>query len=539
MVLPCLATALESTMVQVQKIPFGRLGGLSDDGNVVMIVEPGSAANCVSVHFYRRGTQLWEFAQSLAVPTTSTICTKAAPLAAALSGNGQRALVLFWSSTMNQAVFLEETTTGWAHDQTVDLPVTGENKGANPWPTEVALSDDGTQALVGTSWLVKCIEPECASAYALLRSPGGWIVEHEFVKPQNDAFAVGLALSGDGETAFIAANSKIFSYTRGTAGWTETQTIPEPEPGDDHYDYFAHGLSLVDNGQVALAGEWNDHCPDDSYCGSAYIFGKTGQVWQQAQKILNPLPAPDPAFGWGVAISGNGGHALIAAPSANCAQGPNCGAAHSYRQNAGSWEYLGRIRALDEAASQQFGFRVALSAKGDVAGVGTYVEGVYLLREACDPDNPVLARHCFELPINPGFVMLGCEIVDCCPGCPRDEPIDWRIRFDGDPIDAIVLRFEGLLDDSARRLTIPDHAEWIGAGLLRVAGGRTTEIGGFPRHGKNLLWSQRSPRVTIHQVLRRKSGPDTPTVRMRVEQRIGDTEISETTLLIDPGQRTR
>ncbi len=41
-------------------------------------------------------------------------------------------------------------------------------------------------------------------------------------------------------------------------------------------------------------------------------------------------------------------------------------------------------------------------------------------------------------------IPVGCESVDCCPGCPAREALTWRIRLGGDAVEAMVLEFEGL-----------------------------------------------------------------------------------------------
>ena len=52
----------------VQEIP-GQLVGLSDDGEVLAVLEIDSSAACVLLHIYQRGEQLWGLTQSVVVPT--------------------------------------------------------------------------------------------------------------------------------------------------------------------------------------------------------------------------------------------------------------------------------------------------------------------------------------------------------------------------------------------------------------------------------------------------------------------------------------
>ena len=60
-------------------------------------------------------------------------------------------------------------------------------------------------------------------------------------------------------------------------------------------------------------------------------------------------------------------------------------------------------------------------------------------------------RFCWTdlLEINPEIykirVPVGCEVIDCCPGCPGPPPIDWKIRVLGEaPMIRPTLSFENM-----------------------------------------------------------------------------------------------
>jgi hypothetical protein len=61
----------------------------------------------------------------------------------------------------------------------------------------------------------------------------------------------------------------------------------------------------------------------------------------------------------------------------------------------------------------------------------------------------------FELPqeIFEEWVPVGCETVDCCPGCPGVlDKLQWRIRVEGAPLEAVGLKFARLPKDIAAGL---------------------------------------------------------------------------------------
>src|SRR3990172_124504 len=76
-------------------------------------------------------------------------------------------------------------------------------------------------------------------------------------------------------------------------------------------------------------------------------------------------------------------------------------------------------------------------------------------------------------------IRLSCEVIDCCPGCPGPPyEIDWRIRLAGDPIESVILQFEDLSPDQAKRLSIKGNGKWLGPNRLQVGTGETI-LSGF------------------------------------------------------------
>lgn len=75
-------------------------------------------------------------------------------------------------------------------------------------------------------------------------------------------------------------------------------------------------------------------------------------------------------------------------------------------------------------------------------------------------------------------VPVGCEVVDCCPGCPGPGPIDWQILVDENVTKLATLRFEGLSQADLSRLKLGGSAR-LKEGAIEVGPGRSS-IGGFP-----------------------------------------------------------
>ncbi len=89
----------------------------------------------------------------------------------------------------------------------------------------------------------------------------------------------------------------------------------------------------------------------------------------------------------------------------------------------------------------------------------------------------IVGRICLEEIIiieelDPGPVPVGCEVIDCCPGCPGPGWLEWRILVEGDPLADLTLQWENFPAEEMKQVEIEGQAEWDGANL-RVGAGKT------------------------------------------------------------------
>jgi len=85
----------------------------------------------------------------------------------------------------------------------------------------------------------------------------------------------------------------------------------------------------------------------------------------------------------------------------------------------------------------------------------------------------------FEIPeiVFQEWVPVGCEVVDCCPGCPGPiDKINWHIHVEGAPLESLTLKFNRLPKDVAAGLKLGGTAQGsaenmlIGKGLGTISG---------------------------------------------------------------------
>jgi hypothetical protein len=98
----------------------------------------------------------------------------------------------------------------------------------------------------------------------------------------------------------------------------------------------------------------------------------------------------------------------------------------------------------------------------------------------------ILDRLCIgELLEPPPFrtapVPVGCELVDCCPGCPGAGALEWRVNIDSGYLSGAEVRFEGLTANELKQLKLTGKAKLAGDRILLGPG--PSRIRGLPRRG--------------------------------------------------------
>ncbi len=135
---------------------------------------------------------------------------------------------------------------------------------------------------------------------------------------------------------------------------------------DDGASYDEFGSSVSISGTTAIVGAYYD---DDNAgnSGSAYVFEDTGSGWVQVAKLTAADGAASDYFGYSVAISGN--RAVVGAYYDD-ANSTDSGSAYVFEDTGAGWVQVAKLTADDGAASDYFGCSVSISD-------GTVVVGAY------------------------------------------------------------------------------------------------------------------------------------------------------------------
>ncbi|HWL93250.1 MAG TPA: FG-GAP repeat protein [Phycisphaerae bacterium] len=211
------------------------------------------------------------------------------------------------------------------------------------------------------------------SAYVFVRSGAVWS-EQDWLTASDDAaanslFAWSVALSGD--TAVIGAPfedlaaeedaGSAYVFVRSGTVWAQQARFVAPAGSED--DEF--GYSVAISGDTAVMGApYYDHAAV-SNAGSAYVFVRSGTVWTQQALLTASDADANSFFGWSVALSGD---TLIIGSIFDSSAGFNAGSAYVFVRSGAVWNQQARFVASDSSYGDTFGLAVALSGNFAVIG---------------------------------------------------------------------------------------------------------------------------------------------------------------------------
>ncbi len=122
------------------------------------------------------------------------------------------------------------------------------------------------------------------------------------------------------------------------------------------------GVAVAVSGRTAVVG-----APGGAKdAGRAYVFAKTGDVWNQAAELKGSGTVGGDFFGYSVAISGT--TVFVGAPG----YAKNAGRAYVFAKTGTGWRQAAELKGSDTAAGDYFGDLVSISGQTAIVGADGY-----------------------------------------------------------------------------------------------------------------------------------------------------------------------
>lgn len=256
-----------------------------------------------------------------------------------------------------------------------------DGDGRDGFGGSVALTADGETALIGALGEQNPDGPGAGAAYVFTRSDSDWSQQSKLVaedRVESDTFGISAALANDGETALVGddladptgpGSGAAYVFVRSSDGWTQQSKLVASD-GDEN-DMFGRSVSLTGDGGTALIGAYGDEDPNgenryEKGAGSAYVFARDGDSWEQQAKLAASDGEGGDGFGWSVAMADDTATALV-----GCLRRD---AAYVFTRTDGTWEQQTKLAGRETDDRTGFGSSLAIDDEGTTALVGSFVD---------------------------------------------------------------------------------------------------------------------------------------------------------------------
>lgn len=260
----------------------------------------------------------------------------------------------------------EEANFGWSVAIKGDYAIIGAYK------ANIAYGEDG-----GTA---------AGAAYMFKLNGTTWSQQEKLVASDPKAMDYfGSAVSLTENHAVVGAYNKnedfggigaAYVFANNGTNWSIQQKIKSSERGSN----FNFGYSIAIDGKNIVVGmpkhRESSNAPIQHGSALVFTFNESNNTWEEAAKLSLTNKVASDWFGWSVAIKGDyivvGSHQRDPLNLAGTATVSNAGAAYIFKKNGNAWNLLQEIVASDRAASDLFGYAVAIN--NDYVIVGAYQE---------------------------------------------------------------------------------------------------------------------------------------------------------------------
>lgn len=370
---------------------FGYSLAFSSDGTTALVGAPDTVINGHSqagaVYAFTQANGTWSTTPTMTLQDPNDAVNDDYGYSVALSADGKTFLIGSPGLSVagnNQAGGVYVYT--FSSNSSTAQEFTDPNDGAyDRYGTSVGLSDDGKTILVGDPYVKVGGNTSVGVVYVYNQNNGTWsgTPSQTFADPLAgafDDFGTSVALAGNNGSALIGAPGTTVSgngsvgaayvFLQNNGTWSGTPAHAFADPLAALSDGFGSSVALSSDGSTALIGAAGTTVSGNSFAGAAYVYTQNGSVWPNSPiaKFDDPQGGASDFFGSSVALSADGGTALVGAYGTTVSGISDVGTAYVYVQNNGVWSGTPtKTMGNPTGAAGSFGNSVTLSNDGTVA----------------------------------------------------------------------------------------------------------------------------------------------------------------------------
>lgn len=179
-----------------------------------------------------------------------------------------------------------------------------------------------------------------------------------------DEMGFAVAVSGDTAVAGVIGSDPggvanagaAYVFVRANNVWSQQAKLVASDPGSS--DYLGHGVAI--DGDTIVVGAPEEDASGISNAGSVYVFTRSGTTWTQQAKLNAADPAASDFFGYKVAVDGD---TIVVGAPFDDETTANTGSAYIFTRSGSTWTQQAKLNAnvADRAVSDHFGSNVTIS----------------------------------------------------------------------------------------------------------------------------------------------------------------------------------
>src|SRR6185503_4776521 len=165
-----------------------------------------------------------------------------------------------------------------------------------------------------------------------------------------------------------------YVFARSDATWTQQAYVKASNA--DEGDAFGFTVALSGDGSTLAVGARDEDSAgaetdeSASAAGAVYVFTRDGATWSQQAYLKSSTPHADDRFGSGLALSRTGSTLAAGAYGVSSSSG----AVYVFARDAAVWTQQAQLSASNASPADLFGWSVTLSSDGTALAVGALGE---------------------------------------------------------------------------------------------------------------------------------------------------------------------